>query len=48
LDPSLPLVTVNEGQLRQVFLGLASNALEAMEGGGTLTVRSRRRRGAAG
>ena len=44
LDPDLPLVTVNEGQMRQVCLGLASNALEAMEGGGTLTVRSRRRR----
>jgi signal transduction histidine kinase len=37
-------VTVNEGQLRQVFLGLASNALEAMDAGGVLTVRSRRRR----
>ena len=30
--------------MRQVFLGLASNALEAMDGGGTLTIRSRRRR----
>ena len=44
LDPDLPLVTVNEGQMRQVFLGLAANALEAMENGGTLTIRSRRRR----
>jgi signal transduction histidine kinase len=44
LDPDLPPVTVNEGQLRQVFLGLASNALEAMDAGGVLTVRSRRRR----
>jgi len=42
LDPSLPLVLANEGQLRQVFLGLAANALEAMEGKGCLTVRSRR------
>jgi two-component system NtrC family sensor kinase len=41
LDPTLPLITVNEGQLRQVFLGLASNALEAMDRGGTLTIRSR-------
>jgi two-component system, NtrC family, sensor kinase len=41
LDPALPPVAVNEGQLRQVCLGLASNALEAMEGRGTLTVRSR-------
>ena len=41
LDPALPLLSLNEGQLRQVFLGLASNALEAMEGRGTLTLRSR-------
>jgi signal transduction histidine kinase len=44
LDPELPLVTLNEGQLRQVFLGIAANALEAMSGEGTLHVRSRRRR----
>jgi two-component system, NtrC family, sensor kinase len=41
LDPALPLIMLNEGQLRQVLLGLAANALEAMEGRGTLTVRSR-------
>jgi signal transduction histidine kinase len=41
LDPALPLLVANEGQLRQVFLGLSSNALEAMEGRGTLTVRTR-------
>jgi len=45
LDPDLPPVVVNEGQLRQVFLGLAANALEAMGEAGTLTIRSRRRRG---
>ena len=44
LDPGLPPVAVNEGQLRQVFLGLAANALEAMGPDGTLTVRSRRGR----
>jgi GAF domain-containing protein/nitrogen-specific signal transduction histidine kinase len=44
LDPALPLVTVNEGQLRQVFLGIAANALEAMGPDGTLTVRSRQSR----
>ena len=43
LHPALPLVVANEGQLRQVFLGLSANALEAMEGGGTLTVRTQRR-----
>jgi signal transduction histidine kinase len=41
LDETLPPITMNEGQLRQVFLGLASNALEAMEGRGALTIRSR-------
>jgi two-component system, NtrC family, sensor kinase len=45
LDPDLPPAAVNEGQLRQVCLGLASNALEAMDGRGTLTIRSRRGRG---
>jgi signal transduction histidine kinase len=43
LDHALPLVLANEGQLRQVFLGLAGNALEAMDGRGTLTVTTRRR-----
>ena len=41
LDPALPPVIANEGQLRQVFLGIAANALEAMEGRGRLTVRTR-------
>ena len=45
LDPKLPTVAVNEGQLRQVCLGLASNALEAMEGRGTLVIRSRQAHG---
>jgi two-component system NtrC family sensor kinase len=44
LDPALPPVTVNEGQMRQVFLGIAANALEAMDPDGTLTVRSRQTR----
>src|SRR5437899_12743677 len=43
LDPALPLVVANDGQLRQVFLGLSANGLEAMDGRGTLTVRTRRR-----
>jgi two-component system, NtrC family, sensor kinase len=45
LEPELPPVAANEGQLRQVCLGLASNALEAMEGRGTLIIRSRHARG---
>jgi signal transduction histidine kinase len=44
LDPAVRLVTVNEGQMRQVFLGIAANALEAMGPDGTLTVRSRQAR----
>jgi len=42
-DQGLPAVVANEGQLRQVFLGLAGNALEAMEGRGVLTVTTGRR-----
>jgi PAS domain S-box-containing protein len=41
LDPAVHDVTVNEGQLRQVILGLAANGLEAMEGRGRLTIRTR-------
>jgi signal transduction histidine kinase len=41
LDPALPEVQVNEGQLRQVVLGIAANGLEAMEGRGRLTIRTR-------
>jgi signal transduction histidine kinase len=42
LEPGLPPLVVNEGQFRQVFLGIASNALESMDGRGRLTVRTRR------
>jgi two-component system NtrC family sensor kinase len=42
LDPEVSAVTVNEGQLRQVFLGIAANALDAMTEEGTLYIRSRR------
>jgi signal transduction histidine kinase/putative methionine-R-sulfoxide reductase with GAF domain len=41
LAPDLPPVTVNEGQLRQVFLGLAANALDAMGDRGLLRLRTR-------
>jgi two-component system, NtrC family, sensor kinase len=44
LEEGLPEITVNEGQMRQVFLGLGSNALDAMDGQGNLTIRTRRRR----
>jgi two-component system NtrC family sensor kinase len=41
LATEVPEIVANEGQLRQVVLGLAANALEAMEGRGTLVVRTR-------
>lgn len=40
-DVELPLLLGNEGELRQAFLALLINALEAMETGGILTVRAR-------
>lgn len=40
LNP-LPPVMGDFGQLRQAFMNIGSNACEAMEGAGTLTVRSR-------
>ena len=46
-DRALPPVVANEGQLRQVFLGIAANALEAMEGRGRLIIRTVFRNGEA-
>ena len=40
-DPSLPPVEGDEDQLKQVFLNLVRNALEAMPDGGTLELRTR-------
>jgi two-component system, NtrC family, sensor histidine kinase HydH len=38
LDPDLPKVRIDVEQLRQVLINLVQNALQAMEGGGQLTV----------
>jgi len=40
-EPGLPQVAANPSELEQVFLNLMINALEAMPGGGRLTVESR-------
>ncbi len=41
LDESITPVYVNEGQMKQVMIALISNAYDAMEGGGTLTINTR-------
>lgn len=40
LDPSCPPVVGNSGELRQVFLAMCINAMDAMNESGTLTIRT--------
>ena len=40
LAPGLPLVSIEKNQIQQVFVNLLMNAVHAMEGGGTLTLRT--------
>jgi signal transduction histidine kinase len=42
LDPGLPKIMVDEGQISQVFINIILNALDAMPDGGTLSVTTRR------
>ncbi|MFC5701295.1 nitrogen regulation protein NR(II) [Cohnella faecalis] len=42
-EESLPPIVVDKEQLKQVFLNLSKNAIEAMGNEGTLTIRERRR-----
>ncbi|MCK9459827.1 MAG: ATP-binding protein [Proteobacteria bacterium] len=43
LDPDLPAIDADRGQVLQVLTNLTVNAMQAMPGGGTLTIRTRRR-----
>ncbi|MEK6410563.1 MAG: ATP-binding protein [Acidobacteriota bacterium] len=40
LDNSLPPVYVNEGQMKQIFIALMSNAFDALEADGSMTIRT--------
>jgi two-component system NtrC family sensor kinase len=42
LDSELPIIEADPFQLRQVFCNLMNNAADAMPGGGTLTLRTKR------
>ncbi len=41
LSPHVPVISVDPDQLRQILWNLFSNAIQAMEGGGTMTAASR-------
>jgi two-component system NtrC family sensor kinase len=40
LDPTIPQITADPGQVRQVLVNLAVNAIQAMPDGGVLTIRT--------
>lgn len=41
IDPELPLINADGGQIQQAIIALATNAIDAMPDGGTLTFRSK-------
>lgn len=45
LDPALPLIAADEAQIRQILINLCLNAIQAMAGGGRLTLATRALRG---
>ncbi len=47
VDPPQIVIAADEGQLEQVFNNLLANAVDAMEGRGSLSVRARRNEGSA-
>lgn len=46
LDENLPQIQADSGKLKQVFINLCKNSIEAMPNGGTLTVRAKHTDGA--
>ena len=48
IEPNLPLVEGNPGQIQQVFLNLILNAVQAMPNGGSLNLKVAREFGATG
>jgi signal transduction histidine kinase len=43
IEANLPFVNADEGQMQQAIIALATNAIDAMPGGGTLTFRASRK-----
>ncbi|GAM08118.1 sensor protein ZraS [Geobacter sp. OR-1] len=42
LDHGIPILSLDAGRLKQIFINLVMNALHAMEGGGAITITSAR------
>ena len=40
LDPDMPMAVIDESQMQQVFMNIIMNAADAMNGNGTLTIRT--------